>query len=129
MTTTTQYEATIERYLRFWNAPADEQEQLAASTFADDVRYHAPVGVLSGPAALIDFRSQLTGHVGGVEFLARERPDAHHGRARVRWEIKLDSGVSFAEGTDVLVVGEDGRIHSVSTFLDRAPEGFDPHDH
>jgi SnoaL-like protein len=125
-TTTTDRAAAVERYVRFWNTtePA-EQQRLATDTFTDDIAYHAPVGVLSGAAALIEFREQLTGHVGPVEFAPRAEPDGHHDRARLRWELRLANGDSFAEGTDVLVLGEDGRVTSVSTFLDRAPEGFD----
>jgi len=46
----------------------------------------------------------------------------------VRWEL-LRGDDSFAEGTDILVVDDNGRISSVTTFLDRAPTGFDPHAH
>lgn len=49
-------------------------------------------------------------------------------RARLRWEI-LRVGQSLAEGTDVIVVDDQGRVESVTAFLDRAPEGFDPHAH
>jgi hypothetical protein len=29
----------------------------------------------------------------------------------------------------VIVLASDGRISSITAFLDRAPEGFDPHAH
>ncbi|MFH8381496.1 hypothetical protein ACH4E7_11205 [Kitasatospora sp. NPDC018058] len=34
-------------------------------------------------------------------------------------------GTSFAAGTDVVQLDEDGRITAVTVFVDRAPEGFD----
>ncbi|MFF4114362.1 hypothetical protein ACFY0P_12930 [Streptomyces sp. NPDC001714] len=40
-----------------------------------------------------------------------------------------DSDTSLATGTDVLRLDTDGRISSVTVFLDRAPEGFDPAAH
>jgi hypothetical protein len=49
-------------------------------------------------------------------------------RARLRWEILVGpEESSFAAGTDVVQFDEDGRISSVSAFVDRAPVGFDPH--
>jgi hypothetical protein len=121
---------TIARYLEFWNAETPEaRNRLATSTFTADVRYHAPIGVLEGTDALIAFRDQLVGHIGPVRYEARERPDAHHDRARVRWELRLADDASFATGTDVLVVEPDGRVSSITGFLDRAPDGFDPDAH
>ncbi|MEU5538783.1 hypothetical protein [Streptomyces sp. NPDC020362] len=64
---------------------------------------------------------QLPAHADG------ERPQVHHRRAGIRSEILAGDGeeTSFATGTDVIVLDEDGRISSVTVFLDRAPEGFD----
>ncbi|WP_327038027.1 isomerase [Micromonospora maris] len=124
------YEDTVERYVRFWNTgQSEEQRRLAADTFTEEVSYHALVDVLTGVQALIDFRGQFIQRVGAAVFRRRAAPQIHHDRARLMWEIELDSGQSFAAGTDVLVFDADGRISSVSTFLDRAPEGFDPHAH
>lgn len=127
--TRTEHQVTLDRYIRFWNAGApDEQHRLAGETFTEDIQYHAPVGVLRGAQALIDFRDQFAEHMGTVAFRQRQDPELQHGRARLRWEIEV-AGKSFAAGTDVLVFDSEGRISSVSAFLDRAPEGFDPHAH
>jgi hypothetical protein len=109
------------RYVRFWNA-AHPAEQ----TFTDDVEYAAPIGVLRGPAALIDFRDQFTGHVAGAELHPIGEAEVHHDRARLRWEI-IVAGERFAAGTDVILVGPDGRIRAVTSFLDQEPEGFQAH--
>jgi hypothetical protein len=121
---------TTEHYLQFWNADTTEaQHRLAAMTFTDDISYHAPIGVLRGTDALIGFRNQLTDHVGPLSFGARVEPESHHDRVRLAWEIQLANGESFATGTDVMVLEADGRVSSVSAFLDRAPDGFDLHAH
>ncbi|MGP4114785.1 nuclear transport factor 2 family protein [Streptomyces sp. 4N509B] len=120
----------VDGYLRFWNAEApEEQRRLASATFTDDVEYRAPVGVLSGPSALMGFREQFAGHMGAVVFRARRDPEIHHGRARLLWAIDADGKEPFATGTDVLVLDADGRISAITTFLDQAPEGFDPDAH
>ncbi|MCW3839074.1 nuclear transport factor 2 family protein [Micromonospora yasonensis] len=127
---TSAYQATVERYVRFWNTgKPDEQQELAAETFTDDVRYHAVIGVFTGRQALIGFHDQFTGHMTDAVFQRRGEPQFHHDRGRLLWEIEVGDGKSFATGTDVLVFDADGRISEITAFLDRAPEGFDPHAH
>jgi hypothetical protein len=128
MTTTPLTADTVEGYLRFWNADAAERLTIGSGLFAPDVVQRAPVGVMTGVAGLSAFASQFSSHMGGYAFIARRQPDIHHDRARLQWEIRVGES-SFAEGTDVLEGDADGRITSISTFLDRAPEGFDPETH
>lgn len=125
------HEASVERYFRFWNAATpEEQRRLAAETFTSDLEYHAPVGVLVGAQALIDFHDEFVAHMGGASLKRHGEVQAHHDRARLSWEIEVDGREEpFAAGTDVLEFAADGRISSISSFLDRAPEGFDPHAH
>ncbi|MFI5693881.1 nuclear transport factor 2 family protein [Kribbella sp. NPDC051586] len=111
----------VEQYVGFWNASAD-------ANFADDITYHAPIGVLHGVEELIGFRNQFAEHQPGYVFRPRSDPEAHHGRARLQWELLVD-GTSFATGTDFLEIDDHGRIAAVAAFLDRAPEGFHPDDH
>lgn len=122
-------ETIVQQYVDFWNAgTAAERRELAASTFADGVTYHAPVGVLREVEGLIDFRNQFAEHQPEYVFRQRAEPDRHHDRARLQWELVV-GGTSFATGTDVLELDADGRIASISGFLDRAPEGFPHPDH
>lgn len=117
-----------ERYVRFWNADEAEQGRLGTETFTEDVVNRGQAAVMNGPAAFIKFKRDLTDHVGEVAFLARTEPQHHHNVVRVPWEIQLGSGESFATGTDILDVADDGRIGGIISFLDRPPEGF-THDH
>ncbi|MEW1771963.1 isomerase [Streptomyces sp. NPDC086777] len=122
----------LDAYVRFWNTGTEhEQRACAEAAFTDGVEYRAQIGVLGGAQALIDFRNEFAAHMGPVALRLREEPQIHHGRARLRWEILTGDGAetSFATGTDVLHLEEDGRISSVTVFLDRAPEGFDPAAH
>lgn len=111
---------SVARYVEFWNTGPDAQRRAGAETFVADVVYVAPAGVLTGVDSLADFTEQFTSNVGAYTFRTRSEPDMHHDRARVRWEL-LVGGEPFAEGTDVLTVDRDGRIASVTTFVDRAP--------
>ena len=114
----------VDHYVAFWNASTvDEQRRLAGMTFVDGITCHAPVGVLHGAGALIGFRNQFAENFPDYVFRPRSRPESHHGRTRLSWEL-IVAGASFATGTDVLQHDDDGRITAIITFLDRAPEGF-----
>lgn len=127
MTNTT---GTIDRYIEFWNTtPGDEQRRLGEAVFTGDVGYHTPIGVRTGVDALVAFASEFVGHAGPVDFRLRSEPDVHHDRARVAWALDAKGAGLSAEGTDTLVLDDDGRIASITTFLDRAPDGFDPAHH
>jgi hypothetical protein len=119
----------IGRYVDFWNAEfAGDQKRLASLTFTDGVEYHAPIGVLRGAGAMIEFRNEFAHHQDGVRLRLTADPEVLDDRARLRWEILVGPDQSpFAAGTDVVLFGEDGRISSVGAFVDRAPAGFDPH--
>ncbi len=122
-------DAIVERYLTFWNARSGpEQRRLATTVFREDFDHRGPLGARVGVDQVLQLGLGFAEHLGEVTFRVRNQPQAHHGRVRLQWEA-LRGEESFAEGTDVLAVDENGLIESVTTFLDRAPEGFDPHEH
>jgi hypothetical protein len=112
------------RYIELWNerTPGRRREMLAAD-WADDAKYVDPL--MSGDGhdgveALIagvqqrfpDFRFQLIGNANGF---------GDH--VRFSWGLRPDGGAdSPIKGTDFAVVRE-GRIRSVTGFLDQIPQG------
>lgn len=119
----------VDRYVEFWNtADPEDLQRAAAATFADGVVSHVPLGVMRGTEELIGFRNEFATRLPDYRFQSRAEPDSHHDRARLQWELVV-GGESFATGTDVLELDETGRIVSITGFLDRAPEGFDPDAH
>ena len=126
--TTTRTATAVERYLEFWNtADAAGRDRLACETFSRDVEYVAPVTRAGGCDAVLAFATELLTHVAGHRFEARSEPDLHDDRLRLRWRAVAPDGSEFATGTDVLHVRPDGLVSSVTTFLDRAPDGFAAH--
>ena len=77
-----------------------------------------------GCDAVLAFATELLTHVAGHRFEARSAPDLLDDRLRLRWRAVAPDGSEFATGTDVLHVRPDGLVSSVTTFLDRAPDGF-----
>ncbi|UKJ65317.1 nuclear transport factor 2 family protein [Cellulosimicrobium cellulans] len=128
--TTTRTATAVERYLEFWNtADAAGRDRLACDTFSRDVEYVAPVTRAVGCDAVLAFATELLTHVAGHRFEARTAPDLHDDRLRLQWRAVAPDGSEFATGTDVLHVRPDGLVSSVTTFLDRAPDGFATHHH
>ena len=111
------------RYIDLWNerTPGRRREILAAN-WADDAKYTDPL--MSGDGhdgvdALIagvqqrfpDFRFQLIGE-----------PDGFDDHVRFSWELGPDGADSPIKGTDFALLRE-GRIRSVTGFLDQVPQG------
>jgi hypothetical protein len=113
----------VARYLAVWNeSDPDRRRAAIESVWADDGGYVDPLAAVAGHeqiAALIgQVREQVPGHV----FRLRGGVDAHHNVARFAWElVPAAGGESVAEGFDVAVADDDGRIGSVVGFLDKAP--------
>lgn len=120
--------ATAEAYVSFWNLSTDDQRTLGATLFTPDVARSTPIGESTGLEPLIAFTHQFAEGVGDYMFVARAEPESHHGHVRVRWEIRKEEAL-FAEGTDVLDLDRSGRIAAITSFIDRAPDGFDPEAH
>ena len=100
----------VDRYVAFWNtANTALQQRAARAAFADGVVSHVPLGVMRGPEALIGFRNEFAARMPDYRVQPRAEPDAHHDRARLKWELVV-GGESLAAGTDVLELGEKGRF-------------------
>jgi hypothetical protein len=113
----------VQRYLAVWNEsdPAARRAAIEA-VWADDGKYVDPLAAVKGHdeiSALIGaVQQQMPGHV----FRLLDGVDAHHNVARFGWELVPDGGgEAIAEGFDVAVAGDDGRIESILGFLDKAP--------
>jgi hypothetical protein len=48
--------------------------------------------------------------------------DAHHDRVRFAWELAPKDGVALVRGIDMGVVNADGRLESITGFLDQLPK-------
>ena len=109
------------RYIDLWNErTSSRRHELLAANWAHDARYVDPL--MSGDGhdgvdALIagvqqrfpDFRFRLLG-----------QPNGYGEHVRFCWGLGPDGADSPIKGTDFAVV-EDGRIRSVTGFLDQVP--------
>jgi hypothetical protein len=112
-----------ERYIAIWNEtdPAKRRD-LIDQTFTEDATYLDPMLAgegHAGIAAMLDgAQEQLSGAVASLT----GEPDGHHDWVRFSWKLVLpDESESFIEGTDVGVIGPDGRFQWIVGFLDKVP--------
>ena len=121
METTTNTEATIERYLETWNE-ADDARRAEQSTdvWAVDGRLVDPLldatGAEAIAAAIGALRDQMPGHT-----LTRTTElDVHHDVARFGWTVNAPDGTVAVAGIDVVTFAPDGRIQSAVGFFGEA---------
>jgi hypothetical protein len=111
---------TVDRYLAAFNeTDAERRRALVAEVFTEDAGYVDPVMTGAGrdgiEAMIAGAQQQFPGH----RFELASGPDAHHDRVRFSWHLVGEAG-TVATGLDVALVAEDGRLRSVTGFLEPA---------
>ncbi|MEV5199827.1 nuclear transport factor 2 family protein [Streptomyces sp. NPDC053720] len=119
----TAYDEAVQRYFAAWNAATDEElAKAVAAAFTEDATYTDPLADVRGheelTAAVDGAHQQFPGFV----FRLSGTPDGHHDIVRFGWElVSTADGSAPVAGFDVITLADDGRITSVSGFLDRVP--------
>jgi hypothetical protein len=109
----------VNTYIACWNErDSDARQALVAATFTDDADYLDPLmsgrGVDEIAAMIGAAQQQFPDH----EFSLSADPDIHSDRLRFSWRLALSGGPAVAGGTDFAVLAGDGRLQSVTGFLD-----------
>ena len=113
----------VNGYFEVWNEQDPQRRaELIERTWSDDGSYIDPLHEGNGPegihAMVADIHQQFPGH--RLELAGQI--DQHHGRIRFAWQmVEPAAGEAVIEGTDFCVIAEDGRLRSVTSFIDRAP--------
>jgi SnoaL-like protein len=111
----------IDGYIATWNEPDPQRRRaLVAQTWTDDGSYVDPLMTGAGTdgidAMIAGAQQQFPGH----RFELAGAPDAHHDRVRFTWHLKpVDGEDLVAIGHDFGVVADDGRLVSVTGFLEQ----------
>jgi hypothetical protein len=114
-------EALVEDYIAMWNErDPEKRRELVARTVTEDATYLDPLmsgnGINGISAMIAGAQQQFPGH----RFRLISGPDAHHDRVRFSWSLAADGGAPVAVGVDFATVAEDGRMRSVTGFLEPA---------
>jgi hypothetical protein len=117
-TTTATLNTTVDTWLRaYGETDAAVRAELIAQVWA-------PEGVLADPPFTGTGHDEITGLIAAAQaqfpghtFRRTSEIDAHHDLARYTWEMVGPDGTPALAGTDVVLVGDDGRLTYVAGFF------------
>jgi hypothetical protein len=120
-TPATEVEQLIDQYIAAWNEtdPATRRA-LIARTWTEDGRYLDPLMSGEGHDGIDAMVGAVQTQFPGYRFRRTGELDTHHERVRFSWELGPEAGPPLAGGVDFGVVS-DGRLHTITGFLDFAP--------
>src|SRR5690349_5350503 len=111
--------ALIDRYFAAWNeTDAGRRRDLIAETWAEDAAYLDPLMQGDGHAGIDAMIQGVQTQFPGFRFTQVGQVDAHHDRVRFSWDLGPEGSPSVVSGTDFAVVTGDGRLQTVTGFLD-----------
>jgi hypothetical protein len=112
----------VGRYFAAWNeTDAARRRALIAQTWADDASYIDPLMQGQGHAGIDAMIAAVQERFVGHQFHQIGTVDAHHDRLRFAWELAPEGGVAIVAGTDFGLVAADGRLQTITGFLDQVP--------
>lgn len=112
----------VESYIAMWNESQPERRRArVAEVMSEDASYLDPVmsgeGVDGIDAMIAGAQQQFPGH----RFQLLPGPDSHHDRVRFTWSLSANGGDPVAIGVDFATLATDGRLASVTGFLEGQP--------
>jgi hypothetical protein len=112
------------RYIELWNerAPNRRREMLAAN-WTNDARYVDPLMSGDGHDGVDALISGVQQKFPGFKFILIGEPNGFGQHVRFSWGLGPEGADSPIKGTDFAVLSQDGRIKSITGFLDQVPQG------
>lgn len=111
----------VDRYLASWNeTDARRRRELLAGIWTENASYVDPLMQSDGLDGIDAMIAAVQARFPAHRFNRSGAVDAHNDRIRFTWELAPDGGEPIAAGTDFAVLA-NGRLHSVTGFLDRMP--------
>ena len=109
-----------ERYIDLWNeTDSHNRRKLIASAWTEDASYVDPMMKGEGHAEIDALIGAVHQRFPGHRFALKGTPDGHGDRVRFSWTLGAANAAPIAHGTDFGLVAADGRLRSISGFLDQ----------
>jgi SnoaL-like domain len=110
----------VNRYIDAWNeTDAERRKELVAGVWTDDGTYLDPMMSGAGHDSIATMIALAQQQFPGHRFELSFGPDAHNDRVRFAWRLYGPEGdAAVAAGTDFGTVADDGRLSSVTGFLE-----------
>jgi SnoaL-like protein len=114
----------VDGYIAMWNETGDDERRaIIATTWADDATYLDPLMSGAGAEGINAMVAGAQEQFPGCRFELTEGPDHHHDRVRFSWRMLGANGdAPVARGVDFATLAGDGRLRSVTGFLEPAAE-------
>jgi len=110
-----------EIYIAAWNeTDAKARHNIIADTWTADAVYVDPLAAVEGHEGLTALIGGVQERFPGFRFALIGEPDGHGEHVRFSWGLGPDGQEPPIKGTDYVRV-EDGRLKSVTGFLDLVP--------
>ncbi|SFH70883.1 SnoaL-like domain-containing protein [Collimonas sp. OK307] len=111
--------AIASRYIAAWDEQdAIRRRALIATVFTPEATYVDPMMRNAGHEGLDAMIGAVQQQFAGLRFKLHGRQDGHNDVVRFSWTLAAEGAEPVAYGTDIVVVADDGRISSVTGFLD-----------
>jgi hypothetical protein len=112
----------VDAYIAMWNeTDADARRAIVARAFGDDGTYLDPLMSGEGPDGIDAMVAGAQAQFPSVRFELVSGPDHHHDRVRFAWRMVGANGAGeLARGVDFATLAGDGRLRSVTGFLEPA---------
>ncbi|WP_213955605.1 nuclear transport factor 2 family protein [Variovorax sp. dw_954] len=111
------------RYIALWNEPdAARRQQMLEAGWAEDARYVDPMGRASGHEEISSMIGVVQAHYPGFRFALAGKADSHGDNLRFSWTLGPSGAADLIQGTDFAQL-DDGKLQSVTGFLDKVPAG------
>jgi hypothetical protein len=121
MTPETTPDTIAQRYIAAWNeTDVGRRRALIAETWAEDATYVDPLMTGRGHAEVDALMGAVQQRFPGFRFALIGQPDGFGDKVRFSWGLGPDGAEAPIKGTDFVQV-EDGRLKSVTGFLDQVP--------
>jgi SnoaL-like domain len=111
--------AIVDSYIAMWNEPdASRRRELVAETLTEDATYLDPLMSGEGVDGIAEMIAAAQAQFPGHAFKLVAGPDTHHDCVRFTWSLASDGAAPVAVGVDFATVAADGRLQSVTGFLE-----------
>jgi SnoaL-like domain len=111
----------VDSYIAMWNeTEPDQRRELVARTVTEDASYVDPLMTGEGIDGISEMIAGAQRGYPGHRFALHSGPDVHHDRVRFSWSLASDGGQPVAIGIDFAILAEDGRMRSITGFLEPA---------
>ena len=112
-----------DRYIAVWNETNQARRRaLLAESWVENATYVDPLMSGEGREQIGALVAAVHERFPGFRFKLEGRADGYQDKVRLSWALGPETEADMIKGTDFIVV-EDGRLKSVTGFLDKVPAG------